>query len=51
MARSKLIKDKNVLLIDDVFTSGATMESASSELIQAGANKVWCLTLAKVNYD
>ncbi len=51
MARSKLIKDKNVLLVDDVFTSGATMESASSELIQAGANKVWCITLAKVNHD
>jgi len=51
MARSKYVKGKKVLLVDDVFTSGATMEAASREIIQAGANKVWCITLAKVNHD
>lgn len=50
-ARSKYVQSKNVLLVDDVFTSGATMEAASAEIIQAGANKVWCLTVAKVNHD
>jgi ComF family protein len=50
VAKANLVRGKCVLLVDDVFTSGATMEAASTELKQAGASKVFCLTVAKVNH-
>jgi hypoxanthine-guanine phosphoribosyltransferase len=34
------VKDKTVVIIDDVYTSGATMESARNALYKAGAKKV-----------
>lgn len=42
-----LIKDKVVLLIDDVFTTGATMNCCSKTLIDSGAKKVIGLVAAK----
>lgn len=36
-----------VLLVDDVCTSGATLESCSLALCQAGARSVWAFTLAR----
>ncbi|MBU1200227.1 ComF family protein [Patescibacteria group bacterium] len=41
------LKDKAVLLVDDVFTSGATMREACKVLKQAGAKFVWGLVLAR----
>lgn len=43
-----LIKDKNILLIDDVFTTGATINECSKILLKNGAAKVFVLTLARV---
>ncbi|MDO4870212.1 MAG: ComF family protein [Bacillota bacterium] len=40
------IQGKNVLLIDDIYTTGATADSCSKELLQAGAAKVYNLNLA-----
>jgi predicted amidophosphoribosyltransferase len=40
-----LIKDKNVLLIDDVYTTGATANECSKELLKSGAGKVYVLTV------
>ncbi|MFH1440618.1 MAG: ComF family protein [Candidatus Omnitrophota bacterium] len=40
------IKGKNILLVDDVLTTGATCSEASKVLKTAGANKVYVLTLA-----
>jgi ComF family protein len=40
------IKGKNVLLIDDVLTTGATVSDAARALKDAGANIVFVLTLA-----
>ncbi len=40
-------KDKNVLLIDDVFTTGSTANECSKVLIENGAKSVSVLTLTK----
>ncbi|MFA5072758.1 MAG: ComF family protein [Nitrospirota bacterium] len=41
------IAEKNVVLIDDVFTSGATMNECSRVLKKAGASQVIACTLAR----
>jgi predicted amidophosphoribosyltransferase len=41
------IQGKRVLLIDDVATSGATMNACASVLKSAGAVAVWGLALAR----
>lgn len=45
----KYITDKNILLVDDVTTTGATLSAVAAELKAAGAAKVIGLTFAKVN--
>ena len=37
----------SILLIDDVFTTGATANESSKVLLEAGAKKVDVLTLAR----
>jgi ComF family protein len=41
------VAGKNVLIIDDIFTTGATARSAAFALTQAGAASVWVATLAR----
>ncbi len=41
------IKNKNILLVDDVFTSGSTMTEAVKILKQSGAKKIIAFVLAK----
>jgi ComF family protein len=38
---------KHVLVIDDIFTTGATARAAAQALTQAGAASVWVATLAR----
>ena len=38
---------ESVLLIDDVLTTGATLETCAAALLQAGAKEVWALTLTR----
>ena len=47
VTRPKIIKDKKMLLIDDVFTSGATASACAKILKKSGAEKVYVLTLAR----
>lgn len=43
---ARLLEDEHVLLIDDVVTTGATLNSASHALYQAGAGLVTCMAVA-----
>jgi ComF family protein len=46
-ARTNIVRGRCLLVVDDVTTSGATMEACSSTLLEAGAREVYGLTLAR----
>ncbi len=45
--KDKILRTKNVLLIDDVWTTGATMSECAKVLKKVGVGKVWGLVLAR----
>jgi ComF family protein len=45
--RDEGLKGRRVVLIDDVSTSGATLDACAAELKETGAESVWGLTLAR----
>jgi len=45
------LKGKKILVIDDVFTTGATVRECARVLIKTGARQVNILTVARVRYE
>jgi len=45
--RPEEVRERHILLVDDVFTTGATLEECASTLKESGASRVTALTLAR----
>jgi ComF family protein len=48
---AEAIRGREVLLVDDIMTTGATARECSRVLLRAGAAKVWVATVAKAQPD
>jgi ComF family protein len=48
--QAEVIRDKHILLVDDVVTTGSTIESASIHLQKAGIGALSLLCMAMANY-
>ena len=51
VAQPEEVKGKNILLIDDLFTTGATAKECARVLRRAGAARVEVLTVARVKHE
>jgi ComF family protein len=47
VARPDFVKGREVLVVDDVYTTGATVSECTRVLRRAGATKVWVATVAR----
>jgi len=47
VTNAEMIAGKNILLIDDVVTTGTTLEECTRVLLEAGAAEVFCAALAR----
>ena len=43
---NKPVQSKNILIIDDIYTTGATFDECSKIIKSAGAKAVYCMAFA-----
>jgi len=48
---AEAIRNREVLLVDDIMTTGATARECSRVLMRSGATKVWVATMARAQAD
>lgn len=46
-AKAEIVKRKSILLMDDVATTGSTIQAGAEALLSAGAREVYALTIAR----
>ena len=51
VAKPDVVKDRSVLVLDDVFTTGTTLNECARVLKKAGAHRVYALTIARALPD
>lgn len=49
--QSNVFKDKRILLVDDIFTTGATVNECSRILMECGVKEVYVITIATGRYN
>jgi len=47
VSKPELVRDKKVLLVDDVYTTGSTVSECTKVLLRAGAEEVFIVTIAR----
>lgn len=45
--RNEGLLDRNIILVDDIITTGATIQEAAKTLKKAGARRIWALALTR----
>lgn len=50
-ANARLVREKNILLADDIFTTGSTFNECAKTLINAGAKSIACVSFARTKHN
>lgn len=50
VSNKKAVKGKTILIVDDVFTTGTTINECAKTLVEAGAKAVYSVTLAHAHF-